>query len=350
MRKTNLTLFIVGSTLWPYAVWGQGCSNASVNGNYGFVATGSAFAAATTGTGGTGGTTTTPTFSSTQVGNLLSGLNGSKLFSTGGALNFDGAGSIRGAATATNTPTVVVGTYTVDSNCRITISLTDAFNAPGPANINNPLATPLGSTSLSGIVINGGSEIELGLASELGPTGTGLNPTPSTTTPTTVPPRVRIQLLRTFFASGCSAASLTGAYGLVGYGEANQMTTTTTGGVTTTTSTLQPYMFVANVRFDGNGNVVSDPTASASPLSFFAYTGTYTVNADCSGTMTLTSTPPATTPPTAGTALSLNFVLTQPVVMINPGVPNLAAYALRAGIQFGISNANVSVFGYGRPL
>jgi hypothetical protein len=123
--------------------------------------------------------------------------------------------------------------------------------------------------------------------------------------------------------------------------------------------TEQPVTFLAEVHFDGNGNVVSQRVGDASPLASFQLTGTYTVNMDCSGTMTLTGSTPSTstgagtgtgvgtTMSSTPTPVTLNFVLTPPSQFLSNSAQILSGFATRPAIEFTLSNSSETIFGFG---
>jgi len=80
---------------------------------------------------------------------------------------------------------------------------------------------------------------------------------------------------------GCSAATLHGRYGLTfsGYG--------TNGAVPAPITAFIPVAGVGLVTFDGNGNLSAAETVSLGGLiQPVNLPGTYTVNSDCTGTLT----------------------------------------------------------------
>jgi hypothetical protein len=288
------------------------------------------------------GTTSNQTgYSSTPIGQLVGNINVGGSFSAAGVLYFDGAGHILVATAASpmnaSTP---VGTYTVNADCTINVTLTDIFNTTtsGPG-VTNPT---FGSSNLIGIVLGGGTELDLSVAQS------------STSTNGNMPvingefaSRLFIQLIRSF-PYGCSAMSLTGSYGLVGTGFA-LVNPTTTG--TTTSGNAQPVTFLASVTFDGNGNVVPQTVTSPSPLGSFQYAGTYTVNLNCSGTLTLMAPPKTTSTGTTTSTtalLSVNFVLIPPVAYLTTGTATLTGSQDRPSLLFTTSNTSEILSGYGR--
>jgi hypothetical protein len=280
-------------------------------------------------------------YSSTSIGQLVGNINVGGAFSTAGVLYFDGAGHILVAtAAAPLAPSIQVGTYSVNSDCTINVTLTDVFNTTtsGPG-VTNPT---LGSSNLIGIVLGGGAELDLSVAQS------------STSTNGNIPlisgefvSRLSIQIVRSF-SYGCSVASLTGSYGLVGTGYA---VVNPSGTGTNATGTTQPGTLLASISFDGNGNVVPQTVTSPSPLGSFQYAGTYTMNLNCSGTLTLTAPPKTTSTGTATSTTPLvtaNFVLVPPVTYVNNGTATLSGSADRPSFLFTTSNTSEIVTGYGR--
>jgi len=324
MWKTNLTQFLtvafVAGVLFTGNAFAQVCPNltATLSGAYGYVATQTA--------SGTPGTKTG--FSNTEVGVLLSGIANSTSFAAAGQWTLDGAGNI--FATSSTGLSIMVGTYTVNSDCTVVATLTDAFVTTKTAANQTP-------ANLQGLVLSGGAEVDLVLV-------------PTSTQPA---PSLLIKLVRPLYPSGCTVANLTGTYGLVTRITFQAVAVTPPGtGSTTITFPAAPVnppgtgniSTLARVHFDGGGNVIADTITSGSPLGSFQLTGTYTVNSDCSGTMTVTNVATAT----STTTFVLNFVLTQPHVAVSLGTPSLSANQLRPGIEFGLSNAMQTATGYGK--
>jgi hypothetical protein len=299
----------------------SGCqtNNSSINGAYGFTA-------AEVPLGGVIMTPpgTTQTYSNTPIGKLISGVNAGVPFSASGILYFDGQGNITASLSSSVSGQVKVGTYTVNNDCTMSVTLTDTLNtAPSsPTNINPTFAT----AHLIGLVVGAGSEIILTTKPSI-PLVNGLFASP-----------LAIQLVRAQ-PFGCSTASLSGSYALIGT------------GIATTGTTTQAATFIAVVFFDGNGNVTAQTVGTPSSLASFQMAGTYTVNTDCSGTMSITMPPSAL--PTAGTGtntptpLSLSFILTPPTLSAVGGTTISNGFSVRPGIQFTISNSQQTLFGSG---
>ena len=75
---------------------------------------------------------------------------------------------------------------------------------------------------------------------------------------------------------GCSNATLKGTFAHIG-----------TGIITAPPAMAGPFAGLGTETFDGNGGVTGNATGSFSGnISSATFTGTYTVNSDCTGTMT----------------------------------------------------------------
>ena len=306
-------------------------TNASVKGAYGYVASQAGAVVTTTSGTGTTGTTTSP-YSNTALGQLLNGISAGNQFALGGVLVFDGVGSINATSTPGGAETPV-GTYNVNSDCSVTVSLQDVFG------------TNTATTQLVGVALGGGSEIDLTSAASL----------KTTTTTTTSGSGLSIKLVRVLYQYGCSDSNLNGLYGFVLNPTAiqTQTVTTTTGATgTTTTTAASPSVTIGYLDFDGAGHITtlasstsssssstsSSSSSSSSTFTSLQYTGTYTVNVDCSGTMTISPASSTTTTGTTSTAsLKLNFVITPPATPSGNESP---------GLDLSYSNPAASGSGY----
>jgi hypothetical protein len=324
-----------------------GLSNSSLTGSYGYVAseagtvTTTSSGTGTTGTTGTttgsSGSTTANTYSTTNIGQLLGGISAGNQFAFSGVLTFDGAGNITSTSAPTGTAVAQIGTYNVNSDCSISVSLSDVFG------------TNTTATQLVGVILGRGSEIDLTSTATLqSQTGTSSTSTTSTgsgssTTSNTQPASgLAIKLVHVLYQNGCSDSTLTGLYGFVLNPTAMQTQSTSTGTTTTstgtttgtgttttttgTTSTTSPLSAVIGyLDFSGSGQIVAPADSSgisssvpAATPSLFAFTGTYSVNPDCSGTMTIssssTSSSTGTTTGNSSTSQSItvSFVITPP--------------------------------------
>lgn len=276
------------------------------------------------------GTTGSVTLSNTELGRLFGGIAGTAVGAVAGQLYFDGNGNVFAAATVGGAPSTLAGTYTVNSDCTISVMLTDAFST----------ATHPATLSLTGFLVSGGTEIDLIPNSQLPPApGSPL----SGAAAAVVPPASLIQFLRINAQTACSASTLTGPYALIGSGF---------------TSANASAAFLARVRFDGAGNVVNDVTSGVTtPLTAFQYVGTYTVNPDCTGTLkltqtaaTTTTTTPADTKTNAPAPITVSFVITNPIVQVNSsgGVAFQSAFSLRPSFVFSLASQNQVVSGIGK--
>jgi len=297
----------------------QSCPS-SVSGFYSYTAIGNGVPSAllvpgtTTGTGTTAtgitGTATTgnavsPSFSTTGIGQLVSGATGSVPFASSGKLYFDGAGSIFASSTQQFTPSAssLVGTYTLNSDCTISVILNDAFGS------NTTKLT------LQGVILGDGSEIDLGvLQTTSTSSGTGTNTGTSNIAPGLFQSNILIRLVRPF-GNSCNTNTLAGARTFIVASGTRTGTGTGTGTVTGT-----PFFIFGRVQFDGNGNLFALPSAQSSIGRQFA--GTYTVNSDCTGTVSLNSTTSTTAGSIAGAtpALALNFVMNASATSSTPQI------------------------------
>ncbi len=149
-----------------------------------------------------------------------------------------------------------MGTYTVNLDCTVSATLTEAFATPAAAGLTPTQA----STTLEGVVVEGGNEIDL--------TQTGSSA------------GTIVTLKKT--QQSCTIDGLSSSFGISATG-----VTTTPAPITGTTATATPFSILGRFVADGAGNLVEDSIAQASPLADRQVTGTYTVNADCTGTATL---------------------------------------------------------------
>ena len=336
--------FCLAAILCAEAASAQTCQvqqrkQVTVGGYYSFSANGNGLPGSlltTTGTGGTGTTTgTPPPFSSTEVGHLLNGLTNTGPFASFGILFLDSSGNILGSSTTQEGVTTVVGNYTLNSaDCTITLTLKDAFG------------TNTNSTSLQGIVLRDGSEIDVGVLQNVttgaictgSTTGSCTGASTTTAVNTLYGSNTLVRLVRQQSPS-CKTSSLFGTYALTGNG--NRVATL--GGPILGTQTQAPFFTFGLVQFDGNGNIMTQ--AGASSLGYLQFAGTYTVNADCTGTMTLSnatvtstsgSTGTGTTAPATGA--TVNFVLIQPIDSGSSAPPEIA---------FSQSGSGQTLFGTG---
>jgi hypothetical protein len=249
------------------------------------------------------------------VGQLVAGGTNSMPFSSAGTLYFDGAGGIRATNTAQlGAATTAVGAYALNTDCTITVMLTDAFGT------NRTVAT------LQGFVLGNGSEIDLGMLRS--------SATDSSSNALTVnQSSLLIRLVRPL-ATYCNVSNLDGAYVLISQGAR----TTDVDGIGIVTA---PFFMFGTAQFDGNGDIIA-PHGPNSSMSSLQFGGSYTIGTDCTGTMTLTapssSTASAGFGPATGPTLLLNFVLTQ----------SDSSTGARPEIHFSSSTGTQTLFGDGR--
>jgi hypothetical protein len=195
----------------------------------------------------------TYTGSSTPIGVLVVGAVNPAAFASVGRLFLDGNGGVFASSTPGGIQTPA-GTYTINLDCTVSATLTDVFAMPGGAGLTPTQA----SATFEGVMVAGGNEIDL------------------TQTGSSVGTSVVLRKTK----QSCSIDGLFSAFGI----SATGVTTTTIVGSAPTTA---PFSIVGRFVADGAGNLVEDAIAQASPLNNRKVTGTYTVNADCTGTATL---------------------------------------------------------------
>ena len=297
-------LLCTSAFLCAVVVSAQTCQSA-VNGAYAYSTIGNGTPGATLPTGAA--------FSNTGVGQLISGVTNSVPFASAGTLNFDGSGTIRASSPSSSASTTAVGTYVLNSDCTISVTLTDAFGT------NQTVA------ALQGAVLGSGSEIDLGVLqnSSTGSSSTSLGVYQS---------NLLIKLVRPL-ATYCTVSNLSGPYVLIATGA---RTTTVAGTGTIPTQTVAPFFSFSRVQFDGNGSIVAPP-GPISPMGFLQFGGSYTIRTDCTGTITLTALNSSTTT-APGPSVTLNFALTQGDTLTGP----------RPDIQFSSSNGAQTLFGTGK--
>lgn len=322
----------------------------------------------TTGGATTGGTTTTvtPSFvgSSTSTGSLVAGFNNANIFAVAGRIFADGMGNLYASPTPGLSSNVLVGTYKVASDCSLTISLYDPFPAAttttgtgtgtGTTTGIVVTGTKSGLTTLQGMILNNGAEIDL-IATNTNAAGAVL------------------VLVKTAQFSSCTNATLSGNYTITGSGvylasagngTPNSATGTGTGttgtgttgtGTTTTTGTTPtaaagtsagafqsgatgslgtPFNLLGRFVSNGNGAFISDNAALQSPLSA-GFTGTYTVNADCTGTASLSDQ--------NGVTRKISFVVVNTAAQCSVG--GIAQSSARQELEYVFSDPGV--FGSG---
>jgi hypothetical protein len=159
----------------------------------------------------------------------------------------------------------------------------------------------------------------------------------------------QLQMERPALASGCTVTSLGGGFGLSAFGlnfgaePANELDP----------RQVTPFAFAARIFADGNGNLIQDSAGGNSPLSRRQLIGSYTVNPDCTGTMTISgSADTSDNPPIPGVPgaddsdTRLSFVLTQAQVSTQAGGP--PATGARPEFLFVFNDGRFPAVGRGR--
>jgi hypothetical protein len=264
-RISCVGLLLAGlvSTLSP--VNAQTCAGTQdFSGNYVFTAVRLAYVAPPVGTPTTGpvfvpqptaAPGTTGQYSLTPIGQLVFWSSNASPFSSVGRIYADGAGILFSQKTS-DAAFARVGTYTVSTDCVIGMTIGDGFSAAKDL---------LPDVSYQGVLTDRGGEASVIQTSQ----GSG----------------VLLSFKRPFLASGCSAATLSGRYGLSGQG-VDLGAPSPTGAAATTS----PLTFANHFNADGAGVVGSQVNATTP-----GYTGSYAVASDCTGTLTLISPDKATT-------------------------------------------------------
>ena len=272
-KLTGLSTLIVGGalTIAP-ALQARTCSgNADLLGGYGWVGSRPAAFVPATPLAAINGSTT-------QIGALTAGAANSAAFASVGRVYLDGNGGIFSTSTPLTT-LQQVGTYMVNSDCTVSATLTDTFATPGGAGL-----TPVqASVTFEGVVVQNFNEVNL---VQTGTAASG----------------AVVTLRRAKQFNACGIDSLTGTFGLAASGVA---TVAPTPGATPVAT---PFTLFGRINADGTGFLVQDSVGLASPLTQRRYTGTYTVNQDCTGSATLVG------PDTK--SRKIDFVI------VSPGGPN----------------------------
>ncbi len=306
-------------------------TNARLNGPYGFVASEAGTAAAPPSASGTVSPVTSP-YSNTELGNLLGGIATGSQFAVSGVLNFDGAGNIDATSAGVD---LIVGSYGVNSDCSISASLTDIFG------------TTTTATQFAGVILGNGSEIDLTSVSNLqSPSVSG-----STTTAATTPGSgLTIKLVPVLTRNGCTVGNMYGLYGFVLNPIAIQASTTLAGTVA-----AQPSSVIGYLNFDSAGHIIpqaawANMSSTQTTYSTLAFNGTYTVNLDCSGAMTISnSSSLAATGASSASAITIDFVISPPTITASAGSSNPNGFSGPPDLNLSFTNSNVAGWGYAFP-
>jgi hypothetical protein len=349
MKSRCLTMLSFGcfSLLAAPMARAQVCllSNASLSGSYGFVASEAGAIATPPGTTAPGATAAPTGYSSTEIGSLLGAIAAGNQFSLSGILTFDGAGNIGATSSPAGGTTQAAGSYNVNPDCSVSVSLTDSYGTN-----TNPI-------KLAGIILQRGIEVDLTSVSNLNAQTVTAAGTPSTATGTTTTATgegLTIKLVQLLFRNGCSLATLGGLYGFVLYPDQVQPDDDATEGTDTPTpTTVLGYLF-----FNGLGGIIPQPitpnySSSGSVYSSLAFTGTYTVNTDCTGTLSISSssisTVGLTSTATPNQTLTMGFVISPATYSGQAGNTSPSAFSGGPVLNLSFSSASASGWGYADP-
>jgi hypothetical protein len=209
---------------------------------------------------------TTGQYSLTPIGQLIGNTSNSSPFSGVGRVYADGAGVLY-AQKGNEPANIRIGTYTVTSECQISMTISDVFATDANA-ANRPGVTFVGALT------DRGAEAVL--------------------TQTTQGAGVLISFARPYLAAGCSQSSLGGRYGIFGTGIMYTPVTTappgTTSGTVTAPAPGQTSPLVFASTFTADAGVIGSPLSANAGSG-----GSYTVNPDCTGTLSLVSADKSTT-------------------------------------------------------
>lgn len=238
----------------------------------------------TTTTSGTTAAPTTYTGSSTSIGSLVAGLNNPSVFSGVGQVSADGNGNLYASPGVGLPANVPAGTYNVNLDCSITLSLYDPFT-PGTGTAATGMTIPTttttstgavtitqtiigasmsglkgGQVNLQGELLNDGGEIDAAIA--------GVNGAGAT-----------LKLTKSSQFNACSNASLAGNYAITGNGFA--LPSAGTGQVTNTGTTAT----IGTMTGTTTGTTTSALPAPATTCTTLA-SGTITTSTTINGTTT----------------------------------------------------------------
>jgi hypothetical protein len=303
--SVTFVFLAAGCAIFPPAAFAQAatCSgNQDLSGQFAFAASRLSWAPASvtppggSGSSGSAGSLTwTPLaqtapgtagqFSNTPIGRLAFGALGVGPFSTIGRIFADGGGNLF-AGTNQGSNLNLTGTYTVNPDCTLTITLRDA------AASTSALANT--GVRFEGVLQAGGNSV--------------------VAVQTNGAAFTKLEMERPALGSGCTLLSLAGGFGLSAFGlNLGDPPPSETGA-----RTVSPFGFIGRIFADGNGALIQDNAGNNSPLGMRQFVGSYTMNSDCTGTMTFTGTSDNSgapgipgTPTPGATGPTLSFVLTQ---------------------------------------
>jgi len=197
--------------------------------------------------------------SNTAIGALTGATANSVAFASVGRVFLDGNGGVHASATLTSL-LLPVGKYSVNTDCTVSVTITDTFTPPAEFGLPPVQA----SATFEGVLVQAGNEVNL---VQSGASATGAT----------------LTLKKTRQFNACTVDGVSGNFGLSATGISTIAATATIEAVTT------PFTLYGRIVADGVGNFVQDPQGAQSPLTTRQLKGTYTVNPDCSGEATITT-------------------------------------------------------------
>lgn len=294
------------------------------------------------------GSTPSATVSNTPIGQLIGGMSGSTPFAVVGRVVTDGAGNLLGSQTPTGA-LVPVGSYTVNQDCTIAVTLNDVFvgvpvTPPGTAGNGGTSSTGGGGNSgnssgtggssgnaaagatpasikVVGVVLDRGAEIDL---TQAGASNTG----------------AVITLRRAVQFAGCTDANVTGTFGLIAEASVTSGQPSSSGvtaGSGGSSSSLGAASVIGRLAANGAGMFLPDAQATQSPLQALQLTGTYVVADDCSGSAQFADT--------SGTMHNIDFVIVQ--AESNASTPNTLQVTLPE-LLFSFTDQGVTGTGFAK--
>ncbi|MEZ5403699.1 MAG: hypothetical protein R2729_28725 [Bryobacteraceae bacterium] len=214
------------------------------------------------------------TYSNTAMGQIARGAVSAQPFAITGRFVSDGLGNLLAGPPDSETLTVRVGAYTINGDCTMSVTLVDGFRS-GLDLLGDPL--PGSRSSWQGILQNRGDE--------------------ATFVQTGAVKGAVLQLFRPQFAANCSQTTLSGVHGLLATGL--QMGTTEMPAI-------QPLALMGRILAE-NGQFKLDLSGMESKQPDRQFTGSYRVEADCTGSGELAW---------ADQKLKINFVLVRNGVLL----------------------------------
>ena len=117
----------------------------------------------------------------------------------------------------------------------------------------------------------------------------------------------------------------------------------------------QPSSVIGYLNFDSAGHIIpqaawANMSSAQTTYSTLAFTGTYTVNPDCSGAMTISnSSSLAATGASSASAITIDFVISPPTITASAGSSNPNGFSGPPDLNLSFTNSNVAGWGYAFP-